>query len=75
MLALVSLAVILWGYGSGMGSVSGLASRLLALLASFALVLLLVLLAGDSAGLFAGWELDAGVTALLVGLVGLWSWS
>jgi len=67
MLGLVSLGVILWGCGSGMGSVSGLGMRLLALLVSFALGMLLVLLAGDSVLLFVGWEVIGVASVLLVG--------
>jgi formate hydrogenlyase subunit 3/multisubunit Na+/H+ antiporter MnhD subunit len=67
MLGLVSLGVILWGTGSGLGSIAGLGMRLLALLTAFALGMLLVLLAGDSVVLFIGWEVIGVASVLLVG--------
>ena len=56
-----------WGTGSAVGSLSCIGMRLLALLASFALGMLLVLLAGDSVVLFIVWEVIGVASVLLVG--------
>jgi NADH:ubiquinone oxidoreductase subunit 5 (subunit L)/multisubunit Na+/H+ antiporter MnhA subunit len=67
MLGVVAACVMLWGLASSVHSASGTGVRLAAWLGSFAVGMVLVMVASDAVLLFLGWECIGVASVLLVG--------